>query len=150
MNLREIFCPNLGCPARGQQNKGNIKVHSQVQKRCYCEVCQTTFSVRKETMFYGLKTDPVQVMLVITLLAYGCPVQAIVAAFGYDKRTVQKWWQRAGEHCQAVHEQMVEQSQLDLQQVQADEIKAKIQGGGHDLGSDGPVSALAGGGRWSA
>jgi transposase-like protein len=76
-----------------------------------------------------LKTDPVQVMLVITLLAYGCPIQAIVAAFGFDERTVKNWWQRAGEHCQQVHQHLVEGRQLDLGQVQADEIKVRIQGG---------------------
>ena len=129
MNLEDIFCPNIGCPARGQRNKGNISGHSQAEQRCYCKVCETTFSVKKGTIFYGLKTDPVRVMLVITLLAYGCPVQAIVAAFGFDKRTVTKWWQRAGGHCQAIHEHLVASQQLDLQQVQADEIKAKIQGG---------------------
>ena len=129
MNLREIFCPNIGCPARGQRDKGNISMHSEAEQRCYCEVCETTFSVKKGTIFYRLKTDPVRVMLVITLLAHGCPVQAIVAAFGFDKRTVKKWWQRAGQHCQQVHEHLVQDSQLDLQQVQADEIKAKIQGG---------------------
>ncbi len=40
-----------------------------------------------------------------------------------------KWWQRAGWHCKVVHEHLVEKSQLDLEQVQADEIKAKVQGG---------------------
>lgn len=129
MNLAEIFCPNLDCPARGHRNAGNISVHSQKEQRCYCDVCGQTFSVKKGTIFYRLKTDSVQVMLVITLLAYGCPVQAIVAAFGFDERTVKKWWQRAGEHCQAVHEHGVESEQFDLQQVQADEIKAKLQGG---------------------
>ena len=129
MNLTEIFCPNIGCPARGQRDKGNISEHSQAEQRCYCQVCETTFSIKKGTIFYRLKTDPVRVMMVITLLAYGCPVQAIVAAFGFDKRTVKKWWKRAGAHCQQVHEHVVENSQLDLQQVQADEIKVKIQGG---------------------
>jgi transposase-like protein len=68
-------------------------------------------------------------MLVLTLLAYGCPVQGIVVAFGFDERTVKEWWRRAGQHCQRVHEQVVGQKQLDLQQVQADEIKIKILGG---------------------
>jgi len=129
MNLAEIFCPTIDCPARGQRNRGNINVHSQAEQRCYCQVCGQTFSVKKGTLFYRLKTDPVQVMLVITLLAYGCPVQAIVMAFGYDERTVRKWWQRAGAHCQQVHRYLVEASQLDLGQVQADEIKVKIQRG---------------------
>jgi hypothetical protein len=85
--------------------------------------------VTKGSIFYRLKTEPMTVLLVISLLAYGCPVQAIVAAFGFDERTVKDWWQRAGRHCQAVHEHLVGGSQLDLQQVQADEIKVKIQGG---------------------
>jgi hypothetical protein len=68
-------------------NAGNISSHSQAEQRCYCNVYETTFSVKKGTIFYRLKTDPVRVMLVLTLLAYGCPVQAIVAAFGFDERT---------------------------------------------------------------
>jgi transposase-like protein len=128
MNLTEIFCPIIECPAKGQCGRGNISVHSQAEQRCYCNVCQKTFSVKKGTIFYRLKTDPVQVMLVITLLAYGCPIQAIVAAFGFDERTVKNWWQRAGEHCQQVHQHLVAGSQLDLGQVQADEIKVKTQG----------------------
>lgn len=129
MNLQEIFCPNPECPAKGRCAAGNISIHSQKDQRCYCQVCDKTFSVNKGTIFYQLKTEPVQVILVITLLAYGCPVQAIVAAFGYDERTVKKWWQRAGDHCQQVHQHLVQNSQLDLRQVQADEIKVKMQGG---------------------
>jgi hypothetical protein len=67
-------------------------------------------------------------MCVVVLLAYGCPLQAIVQAFGFDERTVKNWWLRAGMHCEAVHQQLVSSQQLDLQQVQADEIKVKLQG----------------------
>jgi transposase-like protein len=129
MNLDKIFCPNLACPARGHCGRGNISVHSHKEKRCYCDVCKQTFSVSKGTIFYRLKTEPLTVLLVLTLLVYGCPVQAIVVAFGFDERTVKGWWQRAGQHCQAVHTHLIGQSQLDLQQVQADEIKVKTQGG---------------------
>jgi transposase-like protein len=92
-------------------------------------VCQQPFAVTKGTLFYRLRTDPQLVIWVIVLLAYGCPLQAIVKAFGFDERTVKSWWQRAGYHCEAVHESVVGRQPLDLQQVQADEIKAKIQGG---------------------
>jgi len=68
-------------------------------------------------------------MWVIVLLAYGCPLQAIVKAFGLDERTVCDWHRRAGRHCQQVHEHLVESSQHDLAQVQADEIKVKTQKG---------------------
>jgi IS1 family transposase len=68
------------------------------------------------------------VTLVVTLLAHGGPLQAIVAAFGFDERTVASWLTRAGLHSQAVHEHVV-QTPRDLGQVQADEIRVKKQGG---------------------
>lgn len=129
MNPQSVFCPNVECLARGQQGKGNVKVHSQADKRYNCTECNTTFGATKGTLFYGLKTDSVTVMLVLTLLAFGCPTPAIVKAFGLDERTIKKWQVRAGEHCEAVHEEIVGKSQLALGHVQADEIKVKTQGG---------------------
>jgi hypothetical protein len=64
---------------------------------------------------------------VVTLIAYGCPVQAIVAAFKLDERTVMGWQERAGLHCQKVHEHLVVEPR-DLEHVQADEIRIKAQG----------------------
>ena len=64
----------------------------------------------------------------VTLLGHGCPPQAIVAAFGLDERTVYDWHRRAGNHCQKVHQHLVEQPR-DLGQVQALEIRVKHQGG---------------------
>ena len=129
MNPHELFCPNMDCPARGQVGKGNIHTHSLKDKRCVCDVCEQTFATTTGTIFYRLRSDPQLVMWVIVLLAYGCPIQAIVKAFGLDERTVCDWHKRAGQHCQQVHEHLVENSQHDLQQVQADEIKVKIQKG---------------------
>src|SRR6187402_3372649 len=73
---------------------------------------------------------PVELMVVVlTLLSHGCPTQAIVAAFGLDERTVARWLGEAGRHCQRIHEHLVEQGQLDLQHVQADELWVKQVGG---------------------
>jgi len=128
MNPHKIFCPNIDCHARGQIGKGNIRVHSQAEKRCICDECKKTFTLTKGTIFYRLRTDPKTVMLVIALLAWGCPLKAIVQAFGFHEKTVRKWWRRSGEHCRGVHEHIIGSSQLDLQQVQADEIKGKAFG----------------------
>jgi transposase-like protein len=91
-------------------------------------VCGKTFTETKGTVFYRLRIAKDVVVLVVTLLAYGCPVQAICIAFGLDERTALNWQARAGQHCQRVHEHLAEQPR-DLGQVQADEIRAKIQGG---------------------
>jgi hypothetical protein len=65
---------------------------------------------------------------VLTRLAHGCPLQAIVVAFGFDERTVANWWARAGGQGPTVQEHLVEPPR-DLGQVQADEIRVKTQGG---------------------
>ena len=77
------------------------------------------------TPFYRLHKPAELVVLVLTLLSHGCPTQAIVAAFGLDERTVARWLAGAGAHCQRVHEHLVEQGQVDLQHVQADELWVK-------------------------
>ena len=76
-------------------------------------------------MFEGLRKPEELIVVVVTLLTYGCPVQAIVHALGLDERTVADWRDRAGAHCQRVHEGIVEQGKLDLMHVQADEIRGK-------------------------
>jgi transposase-like protein len=127
MDPQTVFCPNDACPARGQEGKGNIGVHSQKERRYKCSVCGKTFAATKGTAFYRLRKAKDDVVRVVTLLAYGCPVQAIVKAFGLDERTVLSWQSRTGQHCQQVHEHLVEQPR-DLGQVQADEIRVKMQG----------------------
>jgi transposase-like protein len=128
MDPTTTFCPNRACPARGQRGQGNIGIHSRQAKRFICKQCHKTFTATKGTVFYRLRTSAEQVVLVVTLLAHGCPLQAIVAAFRLDERTVAAWWARAGQQGQAVQEYLVEQPR-DLGHVQADEIRVKTQGG---------------------
>ncbi len=128
MDPTTTFCPNLACPARGQIGQGNIGIHSRKDQRYLCTECRKTFSASKGTAFYRLRPAAETVTLVVTLLAHGCPPQAIVAAFGCDERTVTRWMARGGGQGRAVQEHVVEQPR-DLGQVQADEIRVKKQGG---------------------
>lgn len=128
VDSQTAFCPNPNCPAKGQVNKGNIRIHSQKQRRYLCRECGKTFAATKATPFYRLRHPAELVVQVVTLLAHGCPVQAIVAAFGLDARTVADWQQRAATQCQQVHEHLVEQPRA-LGEVQADELRVKRQSG---------------------
>jgi transposase-like protein len=128
MDPTTTFCPNMACPARGQTGQGNIGIHSRQDKRFICTQCRKTFAATRGTVFYRLRTSADLVALIITLLAHGCPVQAVVVAFGFDERTVAAWGARAGRHGQVVQEHLVEQPR-DLGHVQADEIRIKRQGG---------------------
>jgi len=113
----------------GQLGQNNIKVHSRTERRFRCTACGHTFAATKGTPYYRLHTAETIVTVVVTLLAHGCPLPAIVAAFGLDERTVATWGQRAGEHCTQVHAAVVEQGQVATQHVQADELWVKKQGG---------------------
>jgi len=117
----------MNCPARGRINEGNISVHSLKEHRYKCSVCGKTFAETKGTPFYRLRHSQELVTRVVTLLSFGCPTQAIVAAFGLDERTVSSWQDRAGCHCQALHQKLVA-APRDLGQVQMDELRVKLQG----------------------
>src|SRR4051794_38285881 len=125
MDPQAQFCHNPDCPARGQLGRGNIRVHSRKERRYRCTTCDRTFAATHDTPFYRLKkpTDPVTI--VVTLLCHGCPLQAIVAAFGLDERTVAAWRDRAGRHGQRFHEHHVLSGQVELGHVQADELCVK-------------------------
>lgn len=127
MDPTQAFCPTETCPARGQAGKGNITIHSLKEQRYRCSVCRGTFSARQGTIFYRRRTEEVMT-LVLTLVSHGCPVAAIEVALGLQGRTVRAWVEAAGRHCEQVHQEQVVQPQ-DLGQVQADEIRAKVQGG---------------------
>src|SRR5512135_823148 len=129
MDSQAQFCPNPRCPARGRTGQGNIKVHSYPQRRYRCTICRRTFAATTGTPFYRLHKDPVVFVCVVTLLAYGCPIPAIVVAFGLDERTVGAWQDRAGGHARAVHHHFLRTAVADLLHVQADELCGKIAGG---------------------
>jgi transposase-like protein len=125
MNPQQVFCPHPDCKSRGIVGAGNIGIKSQKQHRYVCKDCPRSFAQTKGTPLYDLKKPQALFFLVTTLLANGCPPQAIVVALGLDERTVFDWQDKAGGHCEQVHQALVEQPR-DLVQVQADEIRVKF------------------------
>jgi transposase-like protein len=117
----------MACPARGKVGQNNIVVHSRKEARYQCKICRKTFAATTGTPFYRLHQPLEMMVIVATLVAHGCPLQAIVAAFHLDERTVMDWQERAGRHAQRVHVHLV-QHPRNLEHVQADEIRVKAQG----------------------
>src|SRR5215217_770664 len=122
------FCPNFYCLKRGLVGQGNIRIHSHKEQRFRCTICRKTFAATKNTPYYRLHKPMELMTLVLTLLTHGCPLQAIVAAFRLDERTVADWQQRAGQHAQRFHELHVQQGQVRAQHIQADELWVKMVG----------------------
>lgn len=124
MRPEVVVCPKATCGASGR-----IGVHSHQERRYICHACGDTFAETLGTPLYRLKQPAWLVVVVLALLAGGCPIPAIVFAFGLDERTVAAWQHKAGQHAKQVQEQLVCQGQVDLGQVQGDELYVKTQRG---------------------
>jgi transposase-like protein len=128
MNPQGQVCHNPQCWVYGRA-EGHIVSHSRKEGRYRCKRCGKTFSATNGTALYRLHHPHTLVAIVVTLLAFGCPVQALVAAFGLDERTIADWQRRAGRQCARVHAHLVQAGAVTLGQVQADELRVRIGGG---------------------
>src|SRR5215212_1015730 len=119
-----VVCPKSDCGASDP-----IGIHSHKERRYICHTCHRTFAETTGTLLYGLKHPIKLVLVVLSLLAYGCPIGAIVATFALDERTVADWQHKAGQQAKTVQETVVCHGQVDVGQVQADELYTKTQAG---------------------
>ena len=103
MNACQVFCPNLACSKSGQLNQGNVKIHCYKRQRYRCNTYRQCFTERTGSVFEGLRRPH----LAGNGVTWGCPIQAIVPAFGLDERTVLAWQLRAGKHCEQVHQTLL-------------------------------------------
>ena len=124
MRSEFVVCPNSACGASER-----IGIHSRKERRYICHSCGKTFAETVGTPLYGLKHPAWLVIVVLALLAGGCPLPAIVFAFGLDERTVADWHCKAGSHAKALQQQLVCQGSVDVGQVQGDELYVKTQRG---------------------
>lgn len=135
MDPHDKWCHNPRCRAYGLPGEGHVVIHSQKERRYQCKRCRRTFTETKDTALYRAHKPEWLVVAVVTLLAYGCPLQAIVVAFDLDDRTVARWQRESGAQCRRVHEHLVEAGKVALLQVQADEIRIKAVGAVYWLAS---------------
>jgi hypothetical protein len=63
-----------------------------------CQACRTTFTSRRNTPLYHLKTPSQRVAMVLAALAEGLDASAAERIFGYRQATITTWLSRAGEH----------------------------------------------------
>src|SRR5688572_19892215 len=129
MDPQAQFRHNADCPARGRAGLGNIRIHSRAERRYRRTTCGRTSAAARDTPSYRLKKATDTVTIVLTPLCHGCPLQAIVAAFGLDERTVAAWRDRAGRHGRRSHEHHVLNGQVESGHVQADELYVKAVAG---------------------
>ncbi len=86
-----------------------------------CQACGTTFSTRRQTPLYRLKTASQRIGLVLAALAEGLSVAAAGRVFGHTEETITRWVTRAGEHSATLHHRWLQQ--LRLPHLQLDELR---------------------------
>jgi transposase-like protein/IS1 family transposase len=96
-----------------------------------CQACQSTFSARRNTPLYRLKTASHRIAQVLAALAEGLDVAAAARVFGHRPATITRWLTRAGEHSAVLHERWFHQ--LRLPHVQLDEIRTRLRSRAHTL-----------------
>ncbi len=96
-----------------------------------CQACHTTFSARRHTPLYRLKTPSHQVAVVLSALAEGLDASAAERVFGYRQATITTWLIRAGEHAQTLHKHSF--CTLQLPHIQLDELRTRLRNAKHVL-----------------
>ena len=89
-----------------------------------CQACGTTFSSRRDTPLYRLKTGSVRVAEVLSALAEGLTVAAATRVFGPSEGTITTWLSRAGEHSATLHDRWFRH--LTLPHLQLDELRTHL------------------------
>ena len=124
-------CPNRKCPYSGITDAhihalvGDGKHGRTEQIQTFrCQACRTTFSARRHTPLYHLKTPSHQIAMVLTALAEGLDPSAAERVFGYRQATITTWLSRAGEHAQTLHERFF--CALELPHLQLDELRTRL------------------------
>ena len=131
IDTQGFACPNRQCPYFGITE---AQVHALVGDGTHgraeqiqtfrCQACHTTFSARRHTPLYRLKTPSRQVAVVLTALAEGLDPSAAERVFGYRQATITTWLSRAGEHAQTLHKRYFRT--LQLPHLQLDELRTRL------------------------
>jgi IS1 family transposase/transposase-like protein len=124
-------CPNQQCPYFGITDD---RIHALVGDGKHgraeriqtfrCQACHTTFTSRRNTALYRLKTSSHQIAMVLSALAEGLDPSAAERVFGYRQATITTWLTRAGQHAQTLHQRFF--SNLRLPHLQLDELRTRL------------------------
>jgi IS1 family transposase len=123
-------CPNPSCQYFGIKDEqlhalvGDGKAGKERGQTFKCQACSKTFSARRHTPLYRLKTPSSKISQVLMALAEGMDLAACERIFGHQKATIATWLSRAGQHSQSLHAHFMRG--LTLPHLQLDEIRTRL------------------------
>src|SRR5574341_719195 len=121
--LRTLACVNERCERYGQAGQGNLRVRKTYGqddiRYLRCGGCGAEFSERKGTVLWNTKVSESRAVAVAEHLAEGCSLKGTARLVKVDASVVRRLNRRLGEHAAALHEERVQQ--LEVEVLQADE-----------------------------
>lgn len=110
-DLSRFCCLNPDCPDHGKRNHGNLTVpmrYSASNRRLLrCSTCKARFSERKGTPLFDARLPADKVVSVLAHVAEGVGTRKTARLVGVHPDTVTRYIRRAGDHAQALHEELV-------------------------------------------
>src|SRR3954468_14406495 len=111
-DLSRFCCLNSDCPEHGKRGAGNLTVTHRYgpersRRLLRCRACKARFSERKGTPLFDARLPPGKALAVLEHLAEGCGVRQTGRLVGVQKDTVTRYALRAGDHAQALHDELV-------------------------------------------
>ena len=138
IDTQGFACPNRSCP---YYHITDAQIHALVADgahgRCEriqtfrCQACGVTFSARRNTPLYRLKTASHRIVEVLSALAEGLSIAAAVRVFGHRHATITTWLTRAGEHSATLHDRYLRN--LVLPHLQLAELRTRLRNRAHTL-----------------
>lgn len=121
VNLWDFFCPNESCGDYGKKGRGNIIVYDRYGRRgrklLKCRTCNSKFSERRSTFFFGLHTEESKIREVILYLLEGKSFREAAEAAEIDKDTVQRIWKKFVAYCEESMEVLLKEFNIKLEDL---------------------------------
>ncbi len=121
MDYSTCYCPNQACSHYGIYGYGRHLVRNGADNgiaRLLCKMCERTFSERKGTAYFDIRTEARIYTIAMRALAEGNSLRGTGRIVAVDKDTICDWLDIAGKHCRAViaylfHDLHISECQLD-------------------------------------
>jgi len=121
VNLWDFFCPNESCTDYGKRGSGNIVIYDRYgrdrRKLLKCRTCNSKFSERRSTFFFGLHTEEGKIRQVILYLLEGKSFREAASAAKIDKDTVQRIWKKFVAYCEESMEALLKEFNIELEDL---------------------------------
>lgn len=121
LKLWDFFCPNESCGNYGNRGLGNIIVYDRYgkdrRKLLKCRTCNSKFSERRSTFFFGLHTKEGKIREVIRYLLEGRSFREAAEAAEIDKDTVQRIWKKFVLYCEESMDVLLKEFNIKLEDL---------------------------------